>query len=186
MKFAFKTIHEFHNYFKDEATCYAWFEDLRWDGKPVCPHCGNTKFYKVAPRGKLKDIPSYRCADRACGLPFTVRTKSVFEGSRIEFKKWLHAAYEITICKKGISSVELAARIGTSQKTAWFLNHRLRAMLRETEPTLLRDVVAFDETAIGGKETNKHADKKTPGSHGFKNKTMVIGARSYTGSLEAR
>src|SRR5258707_841597 len=125
MDFTFKTIQEFNDHFKDEKTCYEFFEQIRWNGVPVCPHCGNEKYYKVKARGKFQDIPSYRCADRKCGLPFTVRTKSIFEGSKVEFRKWLHAAYEITVCKNGISSVELAARIGVSQKTAWFINHRL-------------------------------------------------------------
>src|ERR1700755_728209 len=145
MKFAFNTILEFNDYFKDEATCYQFFEQIRWNGKPVCPFCGSEKFYKVKARGKFQDIPSYRCGNRECDLPFTVRTKSIFEGSKVEFRKWLQAAYEISVAKKGISSVELAARIGVSQKTAWFINHRLRAMLKETEPTLLRDIAQADE-----------------------------------------
>ena len=189
MKFAFKTQLEFLDHFKDEKTCYEFFEKLRWDGTPVCPHCGSLKTpYKVKARGKFQDIPSYRCAERACDLPFTVRTKSIFEGSKIEFRKWLLAAYEISTCKKGISSVELATRIGTSQKTAWLINHKLRAMLKETEPTLLKDFAAIDETLIGGKETNKHADKKIPGSQGrsSKGKTMVIGARGLRGQVKAQ
>lgn len=189
MKFAFKNIHEFNDYFKDEKTCYEFFEKIRWEnGKPVCPHCGSTKYYNVKARGKFQDIPSYRCGNRECDLPFTVRTKSVFEGSKVELRKWFQAAYELSICKKGISSVELGQRIGTSQKTAWFINHRLRAMLKETEPTLLRDVVAVDETLIGGKEPNKHADKRLQGTRGRSavGKNMVVGVRSYTGEVRGK
>lgn len=188
MNFAFKTIHQFNDYFKDEKTCYEFFEQVRWNGVPVCPHCGNDKYYKVKARGKFTDIPSYRCADRSCGLPFTVRTKSVFEGSKVEFRKWLQAAYEISICKNGISSIELSNRIGVSQKTAWFINHRLRGMLNETESTLLTDVVSIDETSIGGKNKNKHADKKIPNSQGRspKGKTTVFGARSITGKIRTK
>jgi transposase-like protein len=186
MKFAFKTIHEFNDNFKDEKACYEFFEQLRWNGVPVCPHCGSLKIpYKVKARGKFQDIPSYRCAERACDLPFTVRTKSIFEGSKVELRKWLQAAYEITVCKNGISSVELGNRIGVSQKTAWFINHRLRDMLTETEPTLLRDFAALDETLIGGRNKNKHADKKIPHSQGrsSKGKTMVFGARGLRGQV---
>lgn len=188
MNFAFKTIHEFNDYFKDEKTCYEFFEQQRWNGVPVCPHCASAKFYKVKARGKFTDIPSYRCANRECGLPFTVRTKSIFEGSKVEFRKWLQAAYEISICKNGISSVELASRIGTSQKTAWFINHRLRDMLTDTDPSLLKDVVSVDETAIGGKNKNKHADRKIPHSQGrsYKGKTTVFGARSLTGEVRTK
>jgi transposase-like protein len=189
MKFAFKTIHEFNDNFKDEKTCYEFFEQLRWNGVPVCPHCGSLKTpYKVKARGKFQDIPSYRCAERACDLPFTVRTKSVFEGSKVELRKWLQAAYEITVCKNGISSVELGNRIGVSQKTAWFINHRLRDMLTETEPVLLKDYVALDEANIGGKNKNRHADKKIPHSQGrsSKGKTMVFGARGLRGQVKTQ
>lgn len=185
MDFAFKTIHEFNDYFKDEKTCYEFFEQVRWGGVPVCPHCGGTKYYKVKARGKFTDIPSYRCGNRECDKPFTVRTGSIFEGSKVEFRKWLQAAYEISICKNGISSVELASRIGTSQKTAWFINHRLRDMLKDTEPELLRDFAALDETLVGGRERNKHADKKIPHSQGrsSKGKTIVFGARGLLGQV---
>ena len=188
MDFAFKTIHEFNDYFRDEKICYEFFEQVRWGGVPVCPHCGSAKFYKVKARGKFTDIPSYRCGNRECDLPFTVRTGSIFEGSKVEFRKWLQAAYEISICKNGISSVELASRIGTSQKTAWFINHRLRNMLKETEPELLRDFAALDETLIGGREKNKHADKKIPNSQGrsSKGKTIVFGARGLLGQVKAQ
>lgn len=189
MEFAFKTIHEFNDYFKDELTCYEFFEGIRWAGVPVCPHCGTLKTpYKVKARGKFQNIPSYRCSERACGLPFTVRTKSIFEGSKVEFRKWLQAAYEITTDKKGISSIELGIRIGVSQKTAWFINHRLRAMLKETEPTLLRDFAALDETLVGGKNKFKHADKKIPNSQGrsSKGKSTVFGARGLRGQVKTQ
>lgn len=185
MTFTFKTVHEFNDYFRDEKTCYEFFEQIRWEGKPICPHCGSEKHYKVIPRGKFKDIPSYRCGNRKCDLPFTVRTNSIFEGSKVEFRKWLLAAYEISTCKKGISSVELANRIGVSQKTAWLINHKLRTMLKDTQPELLRDVVALDETLVGGKNKNRHADKKIPHSQGrsSKGKTAVFGARGLLGQI---
>jgi transposase-like protein len=188
MDFAFKTIHEFNDYFKDEKTCYEFFEQVRWNGVPVCPHCGSEKYYTVKARGKFTDIPSYRCANRPCGLPFTVRTKSIFEGSKVEFRKWLQAAFELSICKNGISSIELGNRIGVSQKTAWFINHRLRNMLTETEPGLLQDVVQIDEALIGGKNKNRHADKKIPHSQGrsSKGKTTVFGARSIHGQVRTK
>lgn len=188
MDFNFKTIYEFNDYFRDEKTCYDFLEAQRWEGVPVCPHCGSQKHYKVKPRGKFVDIPSYRCANRKCDLPFTVRTGSIFEGSKVELRKWFLAAYEISTCKKGISSVELSSRIGVSQKTAWFINHRLRGMLTETAPKLLTDVVALDETLIGGKNKNKHADKKIPHSQGrsSKGKTTLFGARGLLGQVRTK
>lgn len=188
MDFRFKTIHEFSDFFKDEKICYEFYEQVRWNNSPVCPHCGSNKFYRAKPRGRFIDIPSYRCANRACDLPFTVRTKSIFEGSKIELRKWFQAIYEISISKKGISSIELASRIGVSQKTAWFINHRLRIMLKETQPKLLKDVVQLDETFVGGKNKNRHTDKKMPHSQGrsLKGKTTVFGARGLIGEVRTQ
>ena len=118
MNYAFKTITEFNDYFKDEKTCYELLESQRWQGVAVCPHCATAKKpYTVKARGKFTDIPSYRCSERACGLPFTVRTGSIYEGSKVELRKWFQALYEINISKKGISSVELALRI--ARKPEW-------------------------------------------------------------------
>lgn len=188
MDFAFKTITEFHDYFTDERTCYEFLESLRWEEGPVCPHCGSTKKpYNVKPRGKFKDIPSYRCSEKECDLPFTVRTGSIFQGSRVELKKWFQAAYELSISKKGISSVELADRIGVSQKTGWLLNHKLREMLKETAPELLTGMVESDESYFGGRESNKHKHKrqtKTKG-RGTASKTPVFGLLQRGGKVEA-
>lgn len=187
MNFTFKTIHEFNDYFKDERACYEFFENLRWGGgQPVCPHCGSAKKpYSVPARGKFKDIPSYRCSESGCKLPFTVRTASIFEGSKVELRKWFQAAYEISTSKKGISSIELGTRIGVAQKTAWFINHRLRSMLTDKAPDLLDGTVEVDETFVGGKNKNRHASKKVPHSQGrsHADKTAVVGLLQRDGKV---
>lgn len=183
MEYAFKTITEFNDYFKDEKTCYDFLEKQRWSNGPVCPHCGSAKApYKVKPRGKFKDIPSYRCSERPCDLPFTVRTGSIFEGSKVELRKWFQAAYELSISKKGISSVELGTRIGVSQKTAWFINHRLRAMLKETNPELLTGEVETDETYYSGQNKNRHKSKKVKGT-GMHTKSPMVGCLQREGKI---
>ncbi len=185
MDFDFKAICEFNDYFKDEKTCYEFLENQRWSGSPVCPHCGSMKApYKVKARGKFQDIPSYRCSERACDLPFTVRTNSIYEGSKVELRKWFQAVYEINISKKGISSVELATRIGVSQKTAWFINHRLRAMLTETNPELLTGMVEVDETYIGGKEKNK--SKKVRAANIEKIKELHPNRKPHANALDTK
>lgn len=179
--FDFKTIQEFNDFFKDEKTCYQFLEKQRWADGIVCPHCGSCRApYNVKPRGIFKDIPSYRCSERGCDLPFTVRTNSIFEGSKVELRKWFHAIYEITTSKKGISSMELATRIGVSQKTGWLMNHKIRSMLSDTAPQLLGEdgkCVQADETYVGGKNKNRHKDKKIEGSQGRSaaDKTPVVG-----------
>jgi transposase-like protein len=192
MELTFKTIAQFNDFFKDEKTCYELLEKQRWNGVPVCPHCATAKApYKVKARGKFTDIPSYRCSERACGLPFTVRTNSIYEGSKVELRKWFQALYELNISKKGISSYELAARIGVSQKTAWFINHRLRAMLTETNPELLTGTIEVDETFVGGKEKNKHVSKRVKRSEISRTldekivtpKTMVLGILQRNGKV---
>lgn len=178
MGFTFSTLAEFNDYFKDEETCYRFLEVERWNNQPVCPHCGSAKTpYNVKARGKFTAIPSYRCADRHCDLPFSVRTGTIFEGSKVELRKWFQAIYEITTSKKGISSVELSTRIGVSQKTAWLMCHKIRQMLAVTQPNLLKGTIQADESYVGGKNKNRHADKKVENSQGrsSKDKTPVVG-----------
>ena len=127
----FKTLQDFNDYFNTEKICYSFLESILWENNTqFCPHCNSKKYYKVKSRNKFKDIPSYRCADRRCDLPYTIRTNTIFEGSKIELRKWFQALYEISTSKKGISSIELSKRIGVSQKTAWLMNHKIRTLLK--------------------------------------------------------
>lgn len=173
----FDTIIEFLNYFKDEKTCHEYLEKLRFKNGEFCPHCNHTKIYKFV------DGKTYKCAK--CRKKFSIKTGTIFESSKISLQKWLLATYLLSTGKKGISSVQLASQLGVTQKTAWFMYHRIRKTYAQKKG-MLRGTVEIDETYVGGKERNKHENKKVKGTQGrsTKVKTPVIGVAERNGKFE--
>ena len=145
----FKSLIELNDYFKEEKTCFEFLASQIWDeGKPVCPFCGSTKVYTTKSRStkpSKKDIPEYRCADKKCAKKFSATTRTIFQSSKIPLRTWYAAIFLLTISKKGISSIQLGTQLGVIQKTAWFLNHRIRQMFLETAPEMLTGIVEADE-----------------------------------------
>jgi transposase-like protein len=175
-----KTLQDAILYFSNFENCRAAMTRLRWpDGKVKCPHCGSEKVTFLA---KNRVWKCYTGHDRPT---FSLKTGTIFEDSPLGLDKWLPALWLVVNCKNGISSCETARDLGVTQKTAWFMNHRLRFALTDGGFGLLSGEVEADETFIGGEARNMHADKraeKITGTGG-KDKTAVMGILERGGKI---
>lgn len=156
----------------DEKSCRLYLEKVRWDNAPTCPHCASQKHYKLKTKGEFKGL--YKCGD--CKVRYTVTVGTIFEGSHIPLKKWFIAIFLFSAHKKGISSYQIAEDLGLTQKSAWYMLSRIRHIYDCEKET--SDSIAYcDETFVGGKNKNRHKDKKVAKCQGrsFKDKTPVFG-----------
>lgn len=120
-----------------EAKCFEFLEKQRWPNGIVCPHCGTGKHpYNIKTRSRIFSMPSYRCSERYCDLPFTVRTGSIFDSSKVPIKKWL-MLFSLVANNQSNNSMEVARRIETTQKTAWYMTDKIKDMIRRSAPQLL-------------------------------------------------
>ena len=160
----------FFKRFPDEESCRKYLEERRWGGVPVCPHCGNAQKIYHYKNGK-----TFKCAH--CKKQFSVKTGTVYENSNIPLLKWFTTFYLISLSKKGISSVELAKTIGVTQKSAWYLLHKVRYMKKNhVSSNLLSGIVEVDETYYGGRKRGKRG-------RGSENKTPILGLVQRGGRL---
>ena len=169
MESQFKNLQSLLDFFKDDATCKAYYEEKRWGGNVACVHCGSLKVYRTN-RG-------FKCGEKLCSKKFSVTVGTIFENTKFSLSIWFAAMYLISTSKKGISSLQLAEQLGITQKTAWFVNHRIREMLKDNDAQNLSGTIQADETFVGGNNKNRQKDKEAPASQGraHVDKTLVVG-----------
>lgn len=173
----FKSIHDFLAVFPDEQACINHLEQIRWNGNIVSPFDETSKIYKCAGN-------KFKCKNT--GKYFNAKTGTIFENTNIKLMKWFLALYVFSSHKKGISSYQLGRDIDVSQKSAWFMLHRLRFAFGNDAKEKLEGVIEVDTTFVGGKTSNKHKakrDKDNANGTGAINKTPVFGIIERGGNL---
>jgi transposase-like protein len=175
-----KTLQEAIRRFSDEQVCIDTIAALRWPNGPACPKCAGTAHYYLATQKRWK------C--KACKKQFSVKVGTIFEDSPISLDKWLAALWMLVNCKNGISSYEVGRDLGITQKSAWFVLHRLRLALQHGSMDKVGGAgkhVEVDETFIGGAARFMHADrrKRMITERGVKDKTAVMGILERGGKV---
>jgi transposase-like protein len=166
-------------YFTDRDVCNDFVARLRWPDGPVCPRCGCVEYSYLTTRRLWK------C--KGCKRQYSVKVGTIFEDSALGLDKWLPAIWLIANSKNGISSHELGRALSVTQKSAWFMLHRIRLAMQTGTFDKLDGTVEVDETFIGGKARNMHKHvraRKITGTGG-KDKTVVVGVKQRGGEMRA-
>jgi transposase-like protein len=179
-----KTLQAAIVYFSNPDNCREYLIARRWPEGVTCPHCGSPNVTYSAKRER------WQCASHHATIAdkrrqFTLKTGTIFEASNVKLDKWLMAMWMIVNCKNGVSSYEIHRSIGVTQKTAWFMDHRIRLALGMGASAKLSGEVEVDETFIGGKARNMHANKRHKLSrNGILGKVAVMGLLERHGEVK--
>jgi transposase-like protein len=171
-------------HFSDEQNCHNFMVALRWpDGKVTCPHCGSDNV-DYLPNAKV-----FKCYEKHERQKFSLKVGTIFEDSPISLSKWLPVMWMLANCKNGVSSYEISRAMGVTQKSAWFMLQRCRLALQDSASGgMLAGEVEVDETFIGGKARNMHADdraRKIKGC-GPEGKAIVAAVLERGGKVRAK
>jgi transposase-like protein len=177
-----KTLLDAVKFFDDYENCRNLMVNLRWpDGVVKCPTCGSDHVTY------LENARVWKCYGKHAHVKFSLKVGTLFEDSPLPLSKWLPVVWMIANCKNGISSYEVGRALGITQKSAWFMLHRVRKAMHSESFVKLDGEVEVDETFIGGKARNMHKEKRelTITGTGGKDKTPVLGFRQRGGEIRA-
>lgn len=172
------TLIEAVRHYTNLTVCNEYLATIKWpDGVITCPACGGTHVGRIATRNML------RCNAKGCRKQFSYKVGTIFEDSPLGLDKWFVAVWCITNAKNGISSCELARALGVTQKTAWFMLHRIRLAMKERSFRKIEGVVEGDETFIGGRAKFMHPGKRKAIGRGTVGKAIVQGLLERGGEV---
>jgi transposase-like protein len=179
------TLTQLMTLFSTEEACKRFLQVKRWPKGVRCPRCQNEKVYTLKARPFHWVCKGQKCGGRN-GYRFSVLTRTVFENTNYPLRTWFQVIYLMCQSKKGISAMQIHRQIGSGDyRTAWYMCHRIRAAMKNQTFRKLTGVVEVDETFIGGKDKNRHKDKRQHLS-GVRGKVAVIGAISRKGNVTAQ
>lgn len=157
---AFKSVVDLMAKLNTESDCLNYLKQILWNNEkpPGCPRCGYVITYS------FKDNRTYKCA--GCKRKFNLLTGTIFENTKLHLNKWIACIWMASSYKRGVSSYQMARNLGVTQKTAWFMMQRVRSLFDNLKASELNGICTADETYIGGKQKNKHKDKRVKGQQG--------------------
>lgn len=167
-----------------EGEAYAYLEHLRWNGTPICSHCGGSDVYLIGCRngvsratrtGAQSERRVWKCRNRECRKQFSVLTGTVMSGTKIPIRVWVLVFFEFVASKNGTAAREIERKYGVCPRTAWHLLHRIREAMAHTDGTPFSGNVVADEVYLGGTPKNWHANDPRHGRTGRgTHKTPVV------------